>query len=202
MKMLLPKKFDAAVFDFDGTLVETLDLHYRAYREVFRGRGFDLASEVFYRALGGKASETIPLMAGTPLDEGTVREIHQAKKAAVARLFAQEPIPLLATSFLIPLLRDRVPLALVSSGSRPGIEQLLARIGWLDCFTVVITGEDVARGKPHPEPYLLAAKRLVLEPACCLVFEDSDAGIDSAQAAGMAVMDVRRSMNKPMGECS
>jgi len=201
VKMMLPDKFEAAVFDFDGTLVETLELHYRAYREVFLGRGFDLASEVFYRALGGKASETIPVMAGTPLDDGTVREIHQAKKAAVARLFAQEPIPLLASAFLIPLLRDRVPLALVSSGSRPSIEQLLVRIGWLDCFTVVITGEDVVRGKPHPEPYLLAAKRLVLEPARCLVFEDSDAGIDSAQAAGMTVMDVRRSMNKALGEC-
>jgi beta-phosphoglucomutase-like phosphatase (HAD superfamily) len=202
MKMFLPKKFDAAVFDFDGTLVDTLELHYRAYREVFLARGTDLTSEVFYRVLGGKASETIPLMAGTSLCQGTVHEIHHAKKAAVARLFAQEPIPLLASSFLIPLLRDRVPLALVSSGSRPGIEQLLARVGWSDCFTVIITGEDVARGKPHPEPYLLAAKRLMLEPAGCLVFEDSDAGIDSAQSAGMAVMDVRHSMNKAMGECS
>lgn len=202
MKALLPKKFDAVLFDFDGTLVETLELHYRAYREVFEARGTELTAETFYRALGGKASETIPVMAGVSLDERTVQEIHQAKKAAVARLFAQEPIPLLASAFLIPLLRDRVPLALVSSGSRPGIEQLLARIGWPDCFQVVITGEDVARGKPHPEPYLLAAERLALEPAGCLAFEDSDPGIDSARAAGMAVMDVRRPMNAPIGECS
>jgi len=198
MKALLPAAFKAAVFDFDGTLVDTLDLHYQAYRQVFEDRGLDLSREVFYRAIGDKANVAIPRMAQRSLDPEEIADIHVRKKARVEELFATAPISVLSPALLLPLLVGRVPLALASSGSRPGIEMLLNRSNWKVFFSVVLTGEDVTHGKPHPEIYLLAAQRIMVPPQMCLAFEDTEAGVSAAHAAGMTVIDVRRPLNLPV----
>ena len=83
-------------------------------------------------------------------------------------------------------------VALCSSGSRPGIELILERLVWRSLFDVVVTGEDVAAGKPAPDLFLVAAERLGVAPAGCFVFEDTDDGVAAARAAGMEVFDVRR----------
>ncbi len=113
---------EAAIFDFDGTLVDTMPIHYEAYRRVFADVGLALSEEDFYGNIGGKAVETIPrFLAGRscPL---SVEDIHQAKKRAVAAMFEEEPIPVLDTAaYLLDLLLGRVPMA--PPGSRPGIER-------------------------------------------------------------------------------
>jgi len=82
-------------------------------------------------------------------------------------------------------------MALASSGSRPGIEVILERFGWQRYFAAVITGEDTPHGKPAPDCFLLAADKLAVSPAACLVFEDTDAGLQAAANAGMKAIDVR-----------
>ena len=122
--------FRAIAFDFDGTLVDTLHLHYEAYRQVFAFMGLSLSEDQFYSNIGGKATEAIPLFLAGREAPLTIEEIHRRKKIVVGALFLDAPLHVLPAASLLPLLMGRLPLALVSSGSRPGIEQLLGRLGW------------------------------------------------------------------------
>jgi beta-phosphoglucomutase family hydrolase len=184
----------AAIFDFDGTLVDTMPLHYEAYRRVLAEEGIELTPEQFYSNIGGNARETIPkLLAGRPCAVPPA-ELHARKKQLVGRLLAEDPIPVLETAKLLPVLHTRMPLALASSGSRPGIEIVLTRYDWHRYFQAVVAGEDAPRGKPAPDLFLLAAEKLGVSPEGCLVFEDTDAGVEAARNAGMQVFDVRRAM--------
>jgi len=185
-------QFAAAIFDFDGTLVDTLQMHFEGYRRAFSRYGLELTAEVFFSNIGGNARETIPkLLAGQtcPVDHD---ELHRAKKQLVNELFRTEPIRVLETAKLLPVFAERMPVALVSSGSRAGIEILLGRLNWTPYFKTVIAGEDSQRGKPAPDLFLLAAQQLEIDPHHCIVFEDTDAGIDGAVAAGMQAFDVRK----------
>jgi beta-phosphoglucomutase family hydrolase len=181
----------AVIFDFDGTLVDTMPLHFEAYRSVFAEVGFDLTRAEFEAGIGGNARETIPgWLRGRPCRLSPA-EMHARKKELVNRLLAERPIPVLETAKLLPAFHGRLPMALASSGSRAGIEIVLRRLDWGRYFDVVVTGEDTPRGKPAPDLFLLAAKGLGIPPENCLVFEDTDAGVAAATNAGMAVFDVR-----------
>jgi len=191
--------FDGAVFDFDGTLVDTMPLHYEAYRRTFAECGLDLTPADFYDHVGGAARETIPRFLRGRACPWTVAQLHARKQEVVAEVLASAEIPQLATSLLLPLLHGRVKIGLASSGSRPGIELVLARLGWARYFDVVVTGEDAPHGKPAPDLFLLAARGLQLDPARCLAFEDTADGVAAARAAGMTVFDVRRATARPPG---
>jgi len=181
----------AIIFDFDGTLVDTMPFHYEAYRQVLAEVGLGLSEEAFFAAIGGNARETIPkFLAGRPCSL-SVAEIHARKKECVQRLFTTEPIPVLETARLLPVLSEKYPLALASSGARPGIELILRRLDWSRYFQAVVTGEDTPHGKPAPDLFLLAAAQLAVPPENCLVFEDTDAGVEAGRRAGMTVFDVR-----------
>jgi HAD superfamily hydrolase (TIGR01509 family) len=146
--------------------------------------------------VGGKASEAIPkFLAGRPAPWDVAR-IHTRKKELLAEHLQHAPLRPLPTARLLPILAHALPLAIASSGSRPGVEAILARLEWKLYFRAVITGEDVQNGKPAPDPFLLAARRLGVSPERCLAFEDTEAGILAARAAGMLVIDVR-STNLP-----
>jgi beta-phosphoglucomutase family hydrolase len=182
----------AGIFDLDGTLVDTMPLHFEAYRTVFASLGLQLAEPTFYASIGGKASETIPrLLAGQPCPL-TVSDLHARKKAVVEDLLRNVAIATLECARLLPVLRPSMRLALASSGSKAGIEIVLSRLNWHRYFDAVVTGEDVDHGKPAPDLFLLAASRLGVKPEACLVFEDTDAGVEAAARAGMQCFDVRR----------
>ena len=190
----------AAIFDFDGTLVDTMPLHYEAYRRVFAGCGIELSRDDFYGNIGGKASETIPkFLRGRPCPV-SVQVLHARKKELVADLLKQEPIPVLQTAMLLDVFRYRVPMALASSGSREGIDIVLGRLGWQSLFSAIVSGEDAENGKPAPDIFLLAAQRLRVSPGACIVFEDTDEGIAAARRAGMRVFDVRDARRSIAGE--
>jgi beta-phosphoglucomutase-like phosphatase (HAD superfamily) len=192
----LALRFDGVIFDFDGTLVDTMDLHFRAYRTAFAAIGCTLTAERFHEVVGGKASETIPRMVDRPLSAAEVQAVHVAKRQALRPLFLHGPIRCLGPSLLLPLLHGRVPLALASSGSREGIALLLVRLGWMKFFDAVLTGEDAPVGKPAPDIFLKAAYRLNVLPGRCLAFEDTAAGLTAARTAGMTAIDVRLGFNQ------
>lgn len=184
----------AAIFDFDGTLVDTMPLHFEAYRQVLAEVDVTLSPQEFYGNIGGNARETIPKFLRGRACALTPADIHTRKKQLVNRLLAERPIPILETAKLLPVLAANIPLALVSSGSRAGIEIVLARFDWERYFKVVITGEDAPCGKPEPDLFLLAAGRLDVPPESCIVFEDTDDGIEAAVRAAMRPFDVRATM--------
>jgi beta-phosphoglucomutase len=183
-------KFSAIAFDFDGTLVDTMPLHFEAYRRVFATIGISLSSEDFYNNIGGKASETIPLFLAGRESSLSVAEIHKKKKDTFAQLLDTTPPRVLPTARLLPIFYKVSPMALVSAGSRPGIMQILDKLGWTSIFDVIVTGEDCKKSKPDPEPYLVAARKLCVDTTGMLAFEDTVAGLDSAKAAGMVVINV------------
>lgn len=190
----------AVIFDFDGTLVDTMPLHFEAYRRTFAEVGLELAPADFYANIGGTARETIPKFLRGRNCPRTVAELHARKQALAQELLASEELVVLATATLLPLFHQRMPIALASSGSRSGIDVVLDRLAWRRYFDVVLTGEDVTRGKPAPEIFMRAAERLRVAPAACTVFEDTDDGVAAARAAGMAVFDVRRAHARASSE--
>lgn len=184
----------ALLFDLDGTLIDTMPLHYRAYAEVFARRGLAFHEADYQAAVGGPASEAIPkFLASLGIENAGVADIltiHHEKKDAFDRLLAQARPARLPAAELLDRARGKRKIALVSSGNRRGVTAILASVGWQDVFDIVISGDDVSRGKPDPEGYRMAAAALNVPPDQCLVIEDTDAGLMSGRAAGMAVLDV------------
>ena len=154
--------------------------------------GLTLEPDDFFPNIGGKAPETIPKFLRGRRASMSVSQIHARKKELLDELLDTVEIRTLSSSELIPWLSGWVPMAIASSGSRPGIDKILSRLGWTSSFQTVVTGEDVPNGKPAPDLFLEAARRLGIDASACFVFEDTDDGVEAARRAGMRVMDVRR----------
>jgi HAD superfamily hydrolase (TIGR01509 family) len=192
MKWLIDH-FDALMFDLDGTLVDTMPLHYEAYAEVLRTRGLNLEWSDFSALVGPPAGEVIGLFvaaAGGNRNAFDAKQIHAEKKAAFERRLTRAELTLLPAANLLEAAAGKLPCALVSSGNRHGVDAIIAALGWGSRFAVTITGDDVTRGKPDPEPYRLAAKALGIAAGRCAALEDTEAGLASARAAGMIAFDV------------
>jgi beta-phosphoglucomutase-like phosphatase (HAD superfamily) len=191
------KHISGVIFDFDGTLVDTMPLHFEAYRLTFLEMGISLLPEQFYSAIGGNARETIPkFLQGRPAP-WSIQQIHMRKKELLMDVLKTSEPKVLPCGLLLQAFAGRIPVGMASSGSRQGIECILRRLAWSDLFDAIITGEDATRGKPHPELFMLAAEAIGVDSHRCLAFEDTDDGVAAARAAGMDVFDVRDACPKP-----
>jgi len=188
-------QYTALYFDLDGTLVDTMPLHHVAYAEVFANYGYELRLPVYLGLIGGPAREAIPKFCAAVgwggIDDATVARVHTEKKLAFDRVLIERPPERLPASVLAERCRGRLPLALVSSGNRQGVNAILHAMGWQTWFDTIISGDDVRQGKPAPEAYLLAAQRLGLQGQDGLAFEDTEEGLCAARSAGMQAWDVR-----------
>jgi len=189
-------RYDALLFDLDGTLIDTMPLHYQAYAEVLGQRGLRITEAAFMSAIGEPARKAIPLFlkaAGIKtIAASDVASIHQEKKKVFERALATAHLAPLQAASLLVAAKGRRKIGLVSSGNRPGVIALITAMQWDRMFDVVISGDDVAKGKPDPEPYLAAAAFLGVDPKNCLVLEDTKSGFEAGAAAGMTVLDVTR----------
>ena len=184
------QQFDAVLFDCDGTLADTMPAHYRAWRMVTDPHGMAFDEDRFY-SMGGRPTRdivaTLAAEAGVAVD--VEQEAHRKEQGFLDQLHAVEPIdPVIA---VVRRSRGRVPLAVVTGGYRDVCRQILERVGIADCFDTIVASEDTDRHKPEPEPFLEAARRLGARPERCVVWEDSDLGIEGARRAGMHWIDVR-----------
>ena len=185
--------FDAIMFDLDGTLVDTMPLHYEAYAEAMSARGLHLFQTDYLALVGPPAGEVISHFvkaAGGNPELVDVKALHNDKKAAFERILAVRPPERLRAAAVLDAANGKARCALVSSGNRRGVTAILTALGWSDRFKAIVTGDDVENGKPDPEPYLRAAQLLGVTPERCVALEDTAAGIASAQAAGMTAIDV------------
>ena len=190
MQLQIPDRvFAGYIFDCDGTLADTMPLHYRAWKRLLDEHGGNFPEDMFYR-LGGKTTESIIELLnerdGLKIDmhAGAERK-EQYYVELIAEVQAIEPVLRIARQ-----MAGRVPIAVASGGYRKYVELTLAAIGVQDLFDAVVCAEDYARGKPHPDPFLEAARRLNVPPEDCVVFEDSAMGVEAARAAGMACVFV------------
>jgi HAD superfamily hydrolase (TIGR01509 family) len=179
------RPFQAAVFDLDGTLVDSETRSHESWRHVFRSRGIAPDDSLIRAFVGRRGSDVLDL-----LKEQVPGHDPAELMAATSEHFHaphQPPLgPLAGAVELVRLIASAgVPLALVTSAGRRYAEQTLDELGVHELFSVVVTAEDVTVGKPDPEGYLAAARRLGAPPAACVVFEDAPAGVAAAKAAGM-----------------
>ena len=190
MKLKLPAgAFRAYLFDCDGTIADSMPLHYIAWKTVLAEWNCEYDEELFY-SWGGKPVRNII---------ADLNEIHGLKMPIDAVATKKEALYLeqLPQLKAIPEVLEhieaehgRIPFAVVSGSRRSSVVGSLTAIGLLDKFDTIVAAEDYTRGKPAPDAFLLAAARLGVAPADCLVFEDTDLGIEAATAAGMASVKV------------
>lgn len=187
MKLDIPAgDFAGYIFDLDGTLVDTMPLHYRAWNETMQkaGLGGELDEELFY-SLGGvptrRVAELIAQHYGLKIDPQAIFHDKEALFISLqkdAKLI--EPVVEFARRAALTK-----PVSIASGGPRDVVRRMLEVSGLTPLFKVVITPEDVEHGKPAPDMFLLAAKKMGVPPQNCLVFEDAEPGMRAAEAAGM-----------------
>ena len=176
---------EAVLWDLDGVLVDTALLHYEAWRQFLNELGRSLSEEEFRRTFGLRNDLILREMLGDmPAEE--VRRLSERKEALFRQHAAGQITPLPGAVKLVRRSRDGDRrTALVTSTPRANIDFVLEQAGLTGAFDTIVTAEDVSRGKPDPEGFLLAARRLGVPPKRCLVIEDAPGGIEGARRAGM-----------------
>ncbi len=190
MKLDIPDSaFGGYIFDCDGTIADNMPLHYRAWSMAMADFGGEYPEELFY-AWGGRPTAVIVGLLnekyGLALDvDETVR-----RKEKYYLGLIPEVVPVPEVLGIVKSIHGTVPLSVASGGHRELVEATLDVLGIRDLFQAIVCAEDYKRGKPHPEPFLLAAKLMSVPPEDCVVFEDSPIGIEAAKAANMAWVHV------------
>ncbi len=185
MSLQLPDgPFDAYLFDCDGTIADSMPLHLDAWNAALNPAGAHFQEDLFYAWAGRSTEQIVGLLNeqfGLQMDH---REISKVKEERYFSFLPRiQPIPEVIAH--IHEAYPRIPLAVVSGSPRESVLTTLRNFQLEDYFRCIVGAEDYTHGKPAPDPFLLAARQLGVAPERCLVFEDADLGIQSAEAAGM-----------------
>lgn len=182
----------AVLFDLDGTLVDNMPFHIDAWIETARSLGRTLtAAEVMRDFAGRRNEEILPALLGRALSPAEVATLADAKEARYRELFGPHVAPVRGTVALLDeLAAHGVVCGIASAAPKPNRDFVLDRLGLRERFRVVVGAEEVTRGKPAPDLFLLGADRLGVAPASVLVFEDAHLGVQAAVAAGMRACGV------------
>ncbi|HTB18177.1 MAG TPA: HAD family phosphatase [Bryobacteraceae bacterium] len=183
----------SVLWDLDGTLVDSEQYHWLAWRDSMAAEGVTLTHEQFLKTFGLRNDAIIPqwIPDATPQ---RIDQIADSKEQLYRRLVREgglDPLPG-ARDWTGRLARDGWRQAIASSAPRENVDVVLAVIGLASCFQAIVSAEDVQHGKPDPQVFLTAATRLGSTPARSVVVEDAPAGIEAARRAGMPSIGVRR----------
>ncbi len=187
MSLALPEGNHAGyIFDCDGTLTDSMPLHFAAWRHAFQGHQakFDFTWELFYSMAGIALHEGVRILNerfDDRLDPDSVVQMQMMRMDEHHHTL--EPIQPVVD--LARELAQTHPVSVASGGARRHVHQSLTIVGIASLFQVVVTMEDVEHGKPAPDTFLLAAEKMQVNPSDCIVFEDSLLGIEAAERAGM-----------------
>jgi beta-phosphoglucomutase-like phosphatase (HAD superfamily) len=178
------------IFDCDGTLADTMPLHWEAWKIIVERHQFHFTEDRFY-ALGGVPSRDILKMLGT--EQGLALDaLAVAKEKENEYLsFLSSVKPIHPVVGIAQAHFGQIPLAVASGGTKRAIDQVLNHLGILSLFNAVVTSEDVIRQKPAPDIFLEAARRIGVAPEFCRAYEDTELGMQAIRAAGMHAVDVR-----------
>jgi HAD superfamily hydrolase (TIGR01509 family) len=182
--VLPPGEFAGYIFDCDGTLADTMPTHYKAWLTALGEHAETFPEAMFYEMGGVPTARIVEVLNERHGYNLPVRETVERKEAIFLDLSQEiaaiEPVVALARQF-----SGKKPLAVASGGHRRIVMNTLRALGIVELFQAIVCSEDYKLGKPAPDPFLEAAKRLGVEPSKCLVFEDTSTGIAAAKAAGM-----------------
>jgi beta-phosphoglucomutase family hydrolase len=188
--MSLPAHIKGLVFDCDGTLADTMPLHWHAWQMITQRHNLHFPEDRFY-SLGGVPSRDILKMLseeqGRPLDHIAVA--HEKENAYLPLMARVEPIH--AVVEIAKANFGKIPMAVASGGTQPIIIDVLEHLKIRHLFNAVVTSEMVKNQKPAPDIFLEAARRIGVEPQFCRAYEDTDLGLQAIRSAGMDAVDVR-----------
>jgi HAD superfamily hydrolase (TIGR01509 family) len=181
----------AVVFDMDGVLVDSGAHHREAWIRMLGELGVTAPPGFWRQTIGRPSIEAVPLLLGEPIAPAEARRLARRKQEHYLTLAARGPRAVPGVEAFVQRLQAHgVPLAVATSARRSDAIELLGLLGLLERFRAIVTVEDVARGKPDPDVYLLAARGLGVPADACLVFEDAIVGVQAAVRAGMRAFGV------------
>ena len=185
MKLQLPAgKFDAYLFDCDGTIVDSMPLHYKAWKQILGEWNCEFSEERFYAWGGMPIAEIISTLNKEYGLSMPVETLAARKESLYFELLPElKPVPEVVEHIFDQ--HGKIPFAVVSGSTRDSVVASLTALRLLDRFDALVCAGEYRNSKPHPEAFLLAAEKLGVHPNACLVFEDTDMGIEAATAAGM-----------------
>jgi beta-phosphoglucomutase-like phosphatase (HAD superfamily) len=187
MSLTTPK---ALIFDCDGTLADTMPLHWRAWQEVTKRYNLYFPEDRFY-ALGGVPSRDIFKLLSQEQGRQLDPIAASKEKEAIYLPLMRQVLPVTVVVNIARENYGRLPMAVASGGLHAHITEVLDHLGIRQFFQAIVTSEDVVNQKPAPDIYLEAARRLGVQPPFCRAYEDTDLGLQAIRSAGMEAVDVR-----------
>ncbi|WP_263384410.1 HAD family hydrolase [Granulicella arctica] len=191
LKALVAGEFDALIFDCDGTLVETAGAHLGALRVGLKHYGLTMTDEFYYPRAGLTPKALFDdferEVVGNPIPRKEVLDHYSVSFQDGLHLLQEVSV----VAEIARAWKGKVPLAVGSNGRKANVESTLGATGLLPLFDFIVVASDVAAGKPAPDIFLEAARRMAVSPNRCIVFEDSDEGLEAAKSAGMEGIDIR-----------
>ena len=185
MKIQIPDgPFDGYIFDCDGTLADTMPLHYEAWCQALAEHACEFPEAFFYELGGIPTERIVEILNERHGHNMPVVETAKYKEELFIKLIPQI-LPIEAVVEFVREFHGKKPLAVASGGHRAIVTKTLTALGILDKFDAIVGADDYVNGKPAPDPFLEAARRIGVPPERCLVFEDTQIGITAATAAGM-----------------
>jgi HAD superfamily hydrolase (TIGR01509 family) len=190
MKLMLPPgSFKAYLFDCDGTIADSMPLHYVAWNRALAEWNCEFREELFHAWGGMPVADIVSALNTRHGLNMPVEDVASRKEELYYKILPQlKAVPEVLEH--IEASHGRIPFAVVSGSTRDSVTASLEALKILDRFDTLVCAGDYAKSKPDPEPFLIAAERLGKAPADCLVFEDTDMGIQAATAAGMASVKI------------
>lgn len=180
----------ALIFDCDGTLTDSMPVHYVAWRATLGRYGIEFTEQRFYALAGAPSNKIIGLLAeenDLTLDVDKLAD--EKERAFLDLLYDLKPVTRVVA--LVEHNHGRRPMAVASGGFRWVVDKQLEAIGLTGKFDAIVTAEDTSRHKPEPDVFLEAARQMGVPPEECLVLEDAELGLEAAKRAGMGAIDVR-----------
>jgi HAD superfamily hydrolase (TIGR01549 family) len=186
----VPQHIQGLIFDCDGTLVDSMPLHMKAWEYAITSAGGSWNYEYLFSKKGMQSKDILALYNKKFHLSLDIRDV-VAKKQEYFRSHFKEMQEIRIVTDVVRRYAGKLPMAVASGGSRSNVTLQLELAGIQKYFSVVITADDDVKPKPSPDIFLEAARRIGIEPTLCQVFEDGDIGIDAAVAAGMLATDIR-----------
>jgi beta-phosphoglucomutase family hydrolase len=191
MDSVISDQVQGLIFDCDGTIADTMPLHFEAWVAALGEHKVEFPEALFYEMAGIPSARIIEILNERHGHRMPVQETADYKESLYLKLIPRvrpvEPVVRLVERFA-----GRLPMAVATGGTRAICTKTLAALDLLQHFKAIATADDVEHGKPAPDIFLEAARMLGVDPARCVAFEDADLGVQAARAAGMEVVDVRR----------
>lgn len=187
------------IFDLDGTLADTMPIHYIAWKNAAAKYGIDFTTDLFMELAGIPLYPTVEKLNeifGTRIDPREMGDIKEAEFEVNMHLTPEIKV----VTDLVRAYHGKIPMAVGTGGARRLALKTLEIIGFKDYFDVLVSSEDVTSYKPHPETFLKCAKQMGVNPSDCEVFEDGILGIQAALTAGMMVVDVTKYYEVTIGK--